>query len=958
MIRVPRPRVVSVRRRQAGQVAIGDVAEARLEPGIIALLESPLGAGYQARYNVPVGLATTAAMAVLAPVSQGVDWTGTGLDIQWSGTPELQDIVLAEARLEKISERLARFSTSARTASGAELYRGTLRMAAIRDGIPVEFGSREEYDAVRASLAATPQDHGPLLRLASVPPSIPLGKTAAIEVELPHGGTVTVDPPFGAGLSFEGPRVQEVPAGARARFLIRADRPHEVNLGKPWALTISASGESVRVAIAVPDPNPGRTFYLLTEDCETFDGGLATGNYAGAEGFGNHNNFMDPEDYRVQMILKPNRMNRIAERHGARWTHFYAATQRFAAEWAARHSTTGQWDRILAEMDEAVRAGSKLHDYCPHIHFDYEPDSALPPQPRLVYDAATDGILPNDYYHPETNPTHRYHDWDGSARGISYIKGLGDWRDLDTKAGSLRKTVQHLARLQANRRAPLVARTGSYDFGKTPEDQAVSTQAYVANGLRGNSDWYRPGSPPAPGGQMFWCAEHDRRQAIVDLREARLVEFGIAMDSGFGSAEEMNRWFAAEREASRGPGMHAILFTTHAMFMAGAPDPFRSLEGGTFDVLDQHLGWVRENHPDVEFATASEAVLEYLDYYTPVLEASTLPLLCGGDPLAGRYEFAVRLLGRGIRVDEVHPATLRIAAPSCFSPEELSELRCRQGGQAIAEATGFDARREPAITVELKSRAPLVLEVVLRPEAIAGALAWFETVYHDPPEAPGADLLRLRPPVIEGHRIRFSSDLVRLLMNPIAGGSEPLGRRVHPLGGFAVGAVLTAALRHGGEPMRMKLRLPHWVEADSDLVAEIQGATVRVRNDSGVLVAKAEVEVRHTEGAPVQPERQAKAPAPHTGPRADLFVAVREWERDFAGALAAYRAQRAWQVMLAFRKAYDLLARGGWKKRAAFLRWMPGLLLGRPSGLGEYDLQFPEPKAYLEKSRDGAEPGA
>src|SRR4029077_17461912 len=143
--------------------------------------------------------------------------------------------------------------------------------------------------------------------------------------------------------------------------------PHQVNLGRPWEVEISAQAAPLTggktdgatnseipggdkdpeipgkiagaiVAIQVPDPNPGRTFYLLTEDCETFDGGLLTGDYPsrGMHIYGNQNNFMDPEDYRVQMILKPARLNQIAERHGARWTHFYAATQRFGAEWAAR----------------------------------------------------------------------------------------------------------------------------------------------------------------------------------------------------------------------------------------------------------------------------------------------------------------------------------------------------------------------------------------------------------------------------------------------------------------------------------------------------------------------------------------------------------------------------------------------------------------------------------------------
>ena len=976
MIRVPRPRVVSVRHRRAGIIAPGDTAEARLDPGLIALLENPaagsaaaLGAGFQARYNVPVSLATTAAHALLNHVSPaGSYWVGRDLEAEWSGCPGSRDTVLATARLEEINQRLARFSIAGRTITGLALYRGTLRMAAMRG----------EYESVRARIEQAARFRQaaelPGLRIAA-PRAIPLGRSADITLELSNSGPhpfaagFTVTLPFGAGLSLDSPGTQRLDLdpgkSGSVTFLVRADRPHQVNLGRPWELEIAvepgAQTQTLRLAIAVPDPEPGRIFYLLTEDCETFDGGPLTGDYVrhGIDVYGNRNNFMDPEDYRVQMIRKPNRLNEIADRHGARWTHFYAATQRFAAEWAAGQSSTGEWNRILAEMDDAVRAGSVRHEYCPHIHFDYEPGSALPPQPRLVYDRATDGILPNDYYHPETNPTHRYHDWDGAARdGIAYVKALGDWADGDSKTGSLHKSLLHLARLQANRRAPAVARTGSFDFGKSAEDQAVSTQAYLANGLRGNSDAYRPGAAPVPGGQMFWCAGQDREQAIGDLREARLVEFGITMDTLFRSAEEMNQWFAAHQESLAGPGVHALVSMTHAMFCAGEPDPFRSLEGGAFEQLDRHLAWVREHYPRVEFATATEALVAYLDYYTPVLDTYTAPRLAGGDPASGRYEFAVRLLGRGIRVDEEHPAAVRIAAPACFSPTELAEMRVTQAGRAIAAANDFDARRQPGVNATLTSRAPLRLEVVLRPEAIDRALAWFSddgdgVAFYDPPEDPEPDLLRVRPPVAEGARMRFYSDVVKLLMNPAAGHSEPLGRRVHPLGGLAWGAALTAAFHAAGEerpespvhtvPQRMKLRWLRQVDLESSFVTETRqeagGIAVRIHDDSGALVAEAEVVVK-----PVEQEARAPEPPPFTTPA--IIPAIHAWERDFAAALSAYRGQRAWKVMLAVRKIYDVLARGTWKQRASLLVWVPRFLLGRAEGLEEYELQFPDPQSY------------
>ena len=808
MIRIPRPRILWVRRRLPDRVTPGDTAQSRIEPGILTLLDGPLGAGYHPRYNIPVLLASTSAVAILAPAAHDVDWAGRELEVEWYGVPCDRDAVLAEARLVEVADHQARFTTQGRTDTGALLYRGSLIMAALRDGHPIG----------HVGTPAKP----------AAPRSIPLGQSAVIEVEV-SSPNIAVHPPFGAGLSIEGPI--QITSG-RVRFTVRADRPHEVNLGKPWELRITAGDETVTIPILVPDPNPGRTFYLLTEDCETFDGGPLTGNYAGNEDLGNHNNFMDPEDYRCQMILKPARMNAIAERYGARWTHFYAATQRFGAEWAASQSTTGEWKKVVAEMDAAVRAGSRLHEYAPHIHFDYEPDSTLAPQPRLVYDAATDGILPNDYYHPETNPTHRYHDWDGAARGHSYIKPLGDFTVLDSKAGSMRKYLRHLARVQANRRAPLVARTGSYDFGATREDEAISTGAYDANGLLGNSDVYRVGKPHSPGGQLFWSTANDRHHAIAGLPEARLAQFAIHMDTDFHSAQSMNDWFAREWEATRGPGVHAILFTTHAMFIAGTPDRFRSLEGGTFAEIDKHLAWVRANYPEVEFATATEALLEYLDYYTPELKAVVEPRLCGGDPTKGLYQFPVRLLGQGIRVDPAHPTTMNIPAPAAFDPGEMLEMRVYQDGAVIAAATEFDPRRLPVLTVTLCNRSPLRLELVIRPEAVKSVRSWFgEPEFYDPPDPRRPDLLCINETI----------DVLRFLMHPVAGHEEPLGRRLHPMGGFALSMALSTCR---GTPRRAKLRWHKPVDLASRYHAEERNGLIRIRDDAGTLVASAEVTLR------------------------------------------------------------------------------------------------------------------
>ena len=195
-----------------------------------------------------------------------------------------------------------------------------------------------------------------------------------MEVQLANPGTwpedaeVAFEPPYGFGLECVtgATRRVRVPRGGTARVsaTVRALRADEVNLGRPWTLTCRVSGHGHELArleglVAVPDRAPGRILYVLTEDCETFDGGETTGDYGALRVLGNANGFMDPEEYRVQMIEKPRALNRIAERHGARWTHFWTTTQLAAARWAATRSKTGAWDRVVAGLEESVREGAR-----------------------------------------------------------------------------------------------------------------------------------------------------------------------------------------------------------------------------------------------------------------------------------------------------------------------------------------------------------------------------------------------------------------------------------------------------------------------------------------------------------------------------------------------------------------------------------------------------------------------
>jgi hypothetical protein len=312
--------------------------------------------------------------------------------------------------------------------------------------------------------------------------------------------------------------------------------------------------------------------------------------------------------------------------------------------------------------------------------------------------------------------------------------------------------------------------------------------------------------------------------------------------------------------------------------------------------------------------------------------------LCAADPKAGVYEYGVRLLGAGIRVDARHPVELRVTPPPLFSPAHVELLRLKAGEQTVAESRSFDPAMLPAVVAVLHERpVNLRLEIVVKPAAVADVAAVIcdsnDLRYQELAEPPRNLLLELAEPREGIH----TADLLRLLMNPLGGAAEPLGRRIHPAGVAVMGAALTAALDAappGQEwlPFRLRLRWRKPMALETHLRAHCQagagGFQIRLTDHTGDTVANSQVELKVAPGG--SPQRTAGA-----GEETRLLDAVRRYDAAFQATLAQYREQRAWKVMLWTRNAYSILFRQGWR---AFVKWLPHSL----SGVYHDDVKFPK----------------
>ena len=443
-------------------------------------------------------------------------------------------------------------------------------------------------------------------------------------------------------------------ATTQVTWTMRAQRPDLVNRGKPWPVFFTVNGQlqGASATVAVADNRPGKIFYVMTEDLEPID----SAGYSKA--WGNADGWLNPDEFRVQMIEKAEKLNSIADQYGAKWTHYIAWTAVRAAEWAAGQSKKNEWLQMIQDLRHSVMTQSAGgHEYALHLHSDYDPDLA---GNVLSFNPDADGFWAN----------HRRHGWAHS------VFREGDFAVFDSRTGLLyyyQRILDQLSR-DSGQGQILTARVGSFDFGDGDDDEAMSSRAYRQVGLWGSSDadGNMGGVTSAPFEQEIYFARYDNiNQPAETPAVAGLVEFrptpkdmlmydvnpatvmNAKTDQGITS-------FTANGQIK--PGVHAIIGFTHAMFMMGEGS-WHSLEGGQFRELQEHLRYITANYADkglMRFSTASQLVAEYIDYY------SCEPVAIYGAIIRqdqGEVEYAIRILGKDIPITNNQPHLLKVKLP-------------------------------------------------------------------------------------------------------------------------------------------------------------------------------------------------------------------------------------------------------------------------------------------------------
>ncbi len=492
--------------------------------------------------------------------------------------------------------------------------------------------------------------------------------------------------PYGYGLVINSPvaqTIEQLSPGERrhSKWQVKAQRPDAVNLNKPWTMKFSINDVEAldKVQVAVVDNKPGKVFYVMTEDLEPIDG-------AGyPKVWGNCNGWLDPQEFVGQVVHKSEALNRIADKHGAKWTHYIAWPAVKAAQWAAQRSQTGQWPSAISAIEQSVAQEAKQgHEYGIHLHSDYDP---YLPGNVLSYNEAVDGLWAN----------HLKHGWAHS------LLAEGDFSDYASRAGMLYDYQRILDKLssRSDQGQLLTARVGSFDFGNGKADEAMSTSVYKKVGLWGSSDADGNTGDAITTGEygreIYFAAPDDINMPATDLSQLGIVEFRPTPRESIGydtqSAAVMNgktdqgMAFFVTDSGNVKPGVHAVIGFTHAMFVMGQGD-WQSTQGGQFQVIDDHLAYVKTRYADrglLSFSTASQLVEAYLDYYTPKLLAIYGKCLLDEQ---GVSEYAIRLLGNDIVVDANHSHVVNVKYPLYFR-DSAYRISVLKNGQPIYSTWGL-----------------------------------------------------------------------------------------------------------------------------------------------------------------------------------------------------------------------------------------------------------------------------
>jgi tetratricopeptide (TPR) repeat protein len=496
--------------------------------------------------------------------------------------------------------------------------------------------------------------------------------------------------PYGRGVwveSHDGLLVHGQPGSTEKSVIeIKGTRASQVNLNKPWVVNFvvydGSRWNSAEIRVDVIDLQEGRALLVTTQDQET--GEKRNDHWDSTPDVGD----LDFREVETDLIRKRELAERIANKHGIKWTHMVDIGSSLRLfEWAAGKSEG--WKKVFINVKESlIRAYEQGNDIQLHIHRGSVPDSEIF---EYSFDEASGKIILDKGVKERLLPGRVLKSW------ANVLPTVGDTQKSNTRMGSLWNGKMELERLIGERYpgySVTMFRAGEWDFGESSAERKKSILALQGVGILSDSSATTGGSyydknfsfgrPPGEG--AYFSSFGDITREARELRKIGILEMvPLIMPQGKHPVSPTDDPKVVadgyERLLNEGgqirPGVHVIMEIEHISGLHSGTPEWDNLDAnyGKWRKMANHFAYIKDKCSKLESVTATEAVQSWLDYYSP----DPIIILNKGKVIFentdGRiYEFDMRILGSDCLPEEenVFPVIFKIPSYLNGNPSHLS----------------------------------------------------------------------------------------------------------------------------------------------------------------------------------------------------------------------------------------------------------------------------------------------
>ena len=507
----------------------------------------------------------------------------------------------------------------------------------------------------------------------------------------------------------------------RCTLTIEGCRDSSVNIGRPWDVNIVMSDprtgfySSSVLRVKVLDEREGELYFVPTEDLEVnsaFFHGPATDGMAA----------LSVNDAVTYFVSRLSLADSIGNSYGVKWSHMLdIGSGLLQLRWLAASSARGDWQKMSDEADRGyVKSISSGNDVQLHLHAYNLPDSDKFAQ---TFDMEKDRLL---FGHPFSRDNREV--VSKSAWAKEY-RDLGAYDKPNSKEGSLFRGAVELERLfsrAASDYRTMVFRAGEYDFGSVGIDTRDSITSLRSMGLlcssnatHGSNYAAKDFSFAKPIGRNAYFAS----DSAIEERAQRLLDVGILevvpvpklytmhylqpTDAPY-NVTSIYRAITSPAGVLP-PGVQILMEQFHLNAVNYQNEWGRTQRGyGDWALMESHFASVARDCPRIKFATISDTVLAYYDYYTPDLiaiasEESVIDSL--------HYSYNLSFYGRDIRVDSAHPHLVRSKPPRRLVGN-MRRVKLLRGDKVLQEWCGDDGYNDMDFSVESRDGYKLIVELI------------------------------------------------------------------------------------------------------------------------------------------------------------------------------------------------------------------------------------------------------